>query len=202
MNCAGEGGSIYSKVLLFILTFSLNRQQTTEEKVMLPNCVLQVWNTRTTPSKGSLNKTNAWVLLRILQFKCLSLGPSRVVLLTGKLHILVKLPVGNWHLWLMTGGSFQQSLLCIACIALAIPWAVFFIFWIHFWCMIPAMQKTLLVCGWKDIFYSKTAIIASSFSWKFYTDEVFSLLCLFCKWIDFSMEWLKSAWIHVLKTLM
>lgn len=31
LNCAGGGGSIYSKVLLFILTFSLNRQQTTEE---------------------------------------------------------------------------------------------------------------------------------------------------------------------------
>lgn len=29
LNCAGGGGSIYSKVLLFILTFSLNRLQKT-----------------------------------------------------------------------------------------------------------------------------------------------------------------------------
>lgn len=58
---------------------------------MLPNCVLQVWSTRATPSKGSLHKANALVFLRILQFKCLSVGPSRVVLLTWKtVHILVK----------------------------------------------------------------------------------------------------------------
>lgn len=76
-----------------------------------------------------------------------------------------------------------------------------FIFWIQFWCMIPAMQKTLIACGWKDIFYSKREIIVLSFSWKFNTDQVFGLFSLFCKWIDVSMEWPKSTWIPVLKML-
>lgn len=39
--------------------------------------------------------------------------------------ILVKSPLGNWHLYLMVEGKFQGSLLCIACIALDIPRIVF-----------------------------------------------------------------------------
>lgn len=167
--------------------------------MVLPNCVLQVWNTRATPSQGSLNKINALVFLRILQFECLSVGPSRVsAYLENHAHFS---QIACRPLAIVTNGCRKCSgefvLHCLHSTGCSLDSV--FIFWNQFWCTIPAMQKTLIVRGWKDMFYSKREIIVSSCSWKFNTDKVFRLFSLFCKCIDLSMEWLRSAWMHVLK---
>lgn len=169
--------------------------------MVLPNCVLQVWNTRTTPSKGSLNKTNAWVLLRILQFKCLSLDPSRVVLLTLE-NCAHFSQIACRQLAFVTNGwrkfSGEFALHCLHSIGYSLDSV--FIFWIHFWCMVPAMQKPSLYVSERKYFIQREQSLLHLSLGSLILDKVFSLFSLSCKWIDLSMEWLRSAWIHVLKT--
>lgn len=63
------------------------------------------------------------------------------------MHVLVELPVGNWRLRLMAGGSVQGSLFCIAGIALAIPWTLFLYSEFNFDVWYQPCKKTLIVRG-------------------------------------------------------
>lgn len=88
----------------------------------------------------------------------------------------------------MAEGKFQGSSLCIVCIALDIPRIVFL--YSEFSSPVRNQQyKKFCLCVAETTCFIERVIIATSFSWKFNTDKVFSLFSLLCKQIDLSVPW-------------